>query len=103
MRMMRQAIVVVCALIAGLGAHAALSAQRTVALDPIDGTGRVTYFIGEGTPESQYRPQDRELAAWALAAWARSTGGAISFIPIAANAEGIISRPDCHAGNPSPN
>jgi hypothetical protein len=79
MGMVRQTMVVACALIAGLAAHAALSAQRTFALDPLDSTGRVTYFIGEGTPESQYRPQDRELAAWALAAWARSTGGAIRF------------------------
>ena len=72
-------MVVACGLIVGLAAHAGLSAQRTFALDPLDSTGRVTYFIGEGTPESQYRPQDRELAAWALAAWARSTGGAIRF------------------------
>src|SRR5262245_48820273 len=79
MGMARGALVVVCGLIAGLAAHAVVSGRRACALGPLDSTGRVTYFIGEGTPESQYRPQDRELAAWARAAWARSTGGAVRF------------------------
>jgi hypothetical protein len=73
--------ITVCALILGAAAAVMLSAQRLSALEPLDNTGRVTYFIAEGTADSQYRPQDRELATWALAAWARSTGGAIRFEP----------------------
>jgi matrixin len=67
----------------GLGVAAAIvhSAQRPSALEALDTTGRITYFIAEGTPDSQYRPLDRELATWALAAWARSTGGALRFEP----------------------
>ena len=74
----RFAIVVAAALIAGIGVHAALT-QRLSALVPLDSTGRVTYFIGEGQPGSQYQPADRELAAWALKAWERSAGGGLRF------------------------
>lgn len=81
MGMANRTTVIACALILGLAAAVALSGQRLSALEPLDSTGRVTYFIAEGTPDSQYRPQDRELATWALAAWARSTGGAIRFEP----------------------
>jgi len=67
------------ALIFGMVVHAALSAQRTSALAPLDTTGRVTYFIAEGKPGSQYQPPDRDLAAWALKAWEKSAGGALRF------------------------
>ena len=53
-------------------------AQR---LEPLDSTGRITYFIGEGAAGSAYRPSDRELAAWALKAWERSAGGAVRLEP----------------------
>ena len=76
----RLAIVVTAALIAGIGVHAALT-QRLSALAPLDSTGRVTYFIAEGKPGSQYQPADRELAAWALKAWERSAGGGLRFEP----------------------
>ena len=42
-------------------------------------SGPVTYFIAEGEPASAYRPGDRQLAAWALDAWARSSNGALRF------------------------
>jgi Matrixin len=74
-------IVVACAAIAGIAVHAALPAQRLSTLSPLDGTGRVTYFIGEGAAGSQFRSEDRELAAWALKAWERSTRGALRFEP----------------------
>lgn len=74
----RLAIVVASALIAGIGLHAALT-QRLSALEPLDSTGRVTYFIAEGKPGSQYQPADRELAAWALKAWERGAGGGLRF------------------------
>ena len=68
-------------LFAGIVVVAATSAQRSPALAPLDGSGRVTYFIAEGSPASQYQPLDRELATWALRAWERSAGGALRFEP----------------------
>ncbi len=69
------------ALVAGVVFHAALSAQSSRSLEPIDATGRVTYFIADGEPGSEYRPSDRDLATWALNAWERSVGGALRFEP----------------------
>jgi hypothetical protein len=57
------------------------SAQSLRTLEPLDGSGRVTYFIAEGVPGSQFRPADRELATWALRAWERTVGGALRFEP----------------------
>lgn len=56
-----------------------LSAQRLTALEPLDPSGRVTYFIAEGEAGSQYRPSDNQLAVWALKAWEKSAGGALRF------------------------
>jgi len=61
-------------------AHAG-RAQSLRALQPLDGAGRVTYFIAEGEPGSQFTPADRQLATWALQAWERSAGGALRFEP----------------------
>jgi hypothetical protein len=57
------------------------TAQGLRALEPLDSTGRVTYFIAEGEAGSSFRPQDRDLAAWALESWGRATGGRIRFEP----------------------
>ena len=62
-----------------VGAQPAAQAMRT--LQPLDSTGRVTYFIADGEPGSQFRPGDKQLAAWALQAWEKSIGGAIRFEP----------------------
>jgi hypothetical protein len=58
-----------------------VGAQALRALGPLDGQGRVTYFIAEGTPESGYRAGDRDLAAWALTAWERAAKGVIALEP----------------------
>jgi hypothetical protein len=50
-------------------------------LQPLDATGRVTYFVAEGEPGSAYRASDRELAVWALEAWEASLGGVLRFEP----------------------
>jgi hypothetical protein len=55
------------------------SAQPLPTLTPLDASGRVTYFIADGLAGSDYRSADRDLAKWALAAWERSTGGALRF------------------------
>ena len=59
----------------------AVRAQALRALQPLDAAGRVTYFIAEGEPGSQFKPADRQLATWALQAWEKSIGGALKFEP----------------------
>ncbi len=41
----------------------------------------MTYYIAAGEAGTSYRPTDRQLAEWALGAWARSSGGALRFEP----------------------
>ena len=56
-------------------------AEPQAALAPSTESGAITYVIDEGTTESAYRPADRQLAVWALEAWARSSAGALRFEP----------------------
>jgi hypothetical protein len=78
------------ALIAGVAWPVTLSAQPLRALEPLDATGRVTYFVSEGVAGTEYRPSDRDLATWALKAWERSVGGALRFEP--SREEGALVR-----------
>lgn len=66
---------------AALLTTAVLSAQGPAVLEPLDAGGRVTYFIGPGSPGSAYQPGDRDLATWALGAWASALNGALRFEP----------------------
>jgi len=59
--------------LAALTAASATSAQPLPTLGPLDASGRVTYFIEDGEPGSTYTPADRDLARWALEAWARAS------------------------------
>jgi Matrixin len=63
------------------GATILLNAQTPRSLQPLDAKGRVTYFIAEGEPGSQFRPGDRQLATWALQAWEKTIGGTLRFEP----------------------
>jgi hypothetical protein len=68
----------------GLGLFTRIgTAQSLRAIEPLDASGRITYFIAEGAPGSQYRASDRDLATWALKAWERTLGGAVRFEPAA--------------------
>jgi Matrixin len=78
---LRSLPLLVFTLIAASASHAALSAQSLRALEPLDRTGRLTYFVADGVAGSEYRPSDRDLATWALQAWERSAGGALRFEP----------------------
>ena len=64
------------------------AAQELPTLQPFDG-GRVTYFIADGTPGSQYRATDRELAVWALKEWERTLDGAVT-LEAAAEREALL-------------
>lgn len=52
-------------------------------LQPIDRTGRVTYFVADGMQGSAFRLSDRDLAIWALKQWERALNGALHFEPSA--------------------
>ena len=78
-RAMRVLVLAIAAAVAlGAPSHAQLRA-----LEPLDASGRVTYFIAPALPGSEYRAGDRELATWALNAWAKATGSALTFEPSA--------------------
>src|SRR5688572_30383037 len=64
-------------------------AQSLRPLGPLDASRRVTYFIADGAPGSQYRPSDRDLATWALKAWETGAGGGLRF-EAAAEAEALV-------------
>ena len=55
------------------------AAQPLPTLGPLDARGTITYYIASGTDGSEYKPEDRQLAEWALEAWARSSDGALRF------------------------
>jgi hypothetical protein len=76
--MLRAAVIVS---LAALAVPAAGLAQVLAALGPLDASGRVTYFIEEGTPESSYAPADRELVTWAFKNWERASQGRLRFEP----------------------
>ena len=41
----------------------------------------VSYYIADGDTRTSYRSSDRQLAVWALDAWARSSGGTLRVEP----------------------
>jgi hypothetical protein len=70
-------------LLLGAAPSIATNAQELMPLVPLDSSGRITYFVAEGIQRSQYRASDRELAVWALQAWARASDGKLHFDPAA--------------------
>jgi hypothetical protein len=48
-------------------------------LRPLDRSGRITYFVDEGKPDSGFLPGDRQLATWALGAWQRAVDNRLRF------------------------
>jgi hypothetical protein len=47
---------------------------------PLDASRPIPYFIADGTGRTGYRPSDRELANWAIAAWQRLAGSALDLV-----------------------
>ena len=50
-------------------------------MKPLAVDGPVPYFIAPGLEELGYRPQDEQLAEWALAAWSNASEGVLCFYP----------------------
>lgn len=51
--------------------------------------GPISYFVAEGHGRFGYLPSDRELAAWALEAWAEQSVGSLTIRP-AAEGEALV-------------
>ena len=84
---------------AGLGDTVSLAAQAE-RLQPLDASGRITYFISAGEPASGYRASDRELAVWALKEWERSAAGRIRLVEsIRQDALILVNFVGAQAGN----
>ena len=49
----------------------------------LDVSAPIPYFIADGTGRAGFRPGDRELAGWALAAWQRHAGIALGLVAAA--------------------
>jgi hypothetical protein len=65
------------------------SAQVLAPLGPLD-AGVVTYFIAEPVAAAEARPEDRDLAGWALEAWQRAAGGALKFVPATSESDALV-------------
>jgi hypothetical protein len=46
---------------------------------PVDASGAIPYFVGEGAERSRFRSGDSQLAMWALEEWHRRTDGMLRF------------------------
>ena len=77
--LLRGMMMLLAVLVAAILYSAAADAQELRALEPLDRSGRITYFIADGMPGSQYRAGDDDLAEWALKRWEASIGGAVKF------------------------
>ena len=63
-----------------LGAGVVAASPQAV-LQPLDISGPIPYFIGDGRGTKGFRASDGELARWALQAWQRTSGDVIRFEP----------------------
>jgi hypothetical protein len=64
---------------AAVGGAQAGAQPRLPSIAPLDASRPISYFIADGAPGSGYASDDRELAEWALAEWARHARGTLAF------------------------
>ena len=77
------ALVLICVLALTAASGVVRAQGRLPVLHPLDAKGRVTYVVADGTPNSGFRPSDRDLAVWALKQWQHALDGALHFEPSA--------------------
>jgi hypothetical protein len=65
-------------------------AQALAPLGPLDGDSTVSYFIAVPRADTEARPGDAELAAWAIESWERAAGGALKFVRAPAEADALV-------------
>jgi hypothetical protein len=64
--------------------------RQSAAARTLDAASPITYFIGDGSPRSGFRPADRQLATWAFQAWERSSAQQFRFQPSAAESTAVV-------------
>ncbi len=57
---------------------------------PLDASEPIPYYIADGAGRAGFRPADRELAAWALAAWQRHAGAALGLVAAPQEATALV-------------
>ena len=57
---------------------------------PLDASEPIPYYIADGAGRAGFRATDRELAAWALAAWQRHAGGALGLVAAPLEATALV-------------
>jgi len=67
-------------LLAGVGLVSAAKDSQALAPDTLRAPA-IPFFVADGAGRAGYRDSDRQLAAWALAAWQRSAGPRLRFEP----------------------
>jgi len=75
---MGRPILLILAVAIALGTGRA-SARQATGARTLDARSAITFFIADGTGDAGFRPGDRQLAQWALEAWARSGGRRFRF------------------------
>jgi len=75
---MGRPILLIVAVAIALGTGRA-SARQATGARTLDARNAITFFIADGTGNAGFRPADRQLAQWALEAWARSGGRRFRF------------------------
>jgi hypothetical protein len=73
-----------------LAAASGAPAQVLAPLGPLGAGGEVPYFVAEPRAEAQARPDDAELAVWALEAWEQAAGGALTFVPAEREEDALV-------------
>ena len=71
-------LMLIAAVVVALGAGQTRAGQAPAART-LDNRSAITYFIADGAVDSGFRPEDRQLAQWALGAWERSAGRRLRF------------------------
>lgn len=85
-----RAAAVLALVAAALAAAAGARAQTLGPLGPLGPDGEVPYFIAEPLAEARAKPDDPELAAWALEAWERAAAGALKFVPAEREEDALV-------------
>ena len=75
------ALVVAAASLSVVSPPTAMKAAQSAVSGNAAASEAIPYFVADGAGRTGYRAGDRQLAAWALAAWQRSAGPALRFEP----------------------
>jgi hypothetical protein len=75
------AAVAVFGVVIAVSARSGIRPGQLKAEEVLESSTPVPHFVADGTGRAGYRPSDRELATWAIAAWQRHAGGELRFVP----------------------